>query len=80
VFALLGLRSTQHAAEATAKEVGSHWIRFFEKLMRKNDNLLSEQAERLVSSAIISAASMFVPVLDQYPLLKTVKLESWDSL
>jgi hypothetical protein len=54
-------------------------MRFFQKLMReKNDDPLRGQAERLVSSAIINATSMFVPMLDQHPLLKTVKPEDWD--
>jgi hypothetical protein len=53
-------------------------MRLFQKLMGKKDDPLREQAERLVSSALVNATTMFVPMLDQYPLLNTVKPDSWD--
>ena len=77
VFALLGCVPRQHAAEATAKGVG-RTDAVPSKADEKTDDPLRAQAERLVSSAIISATSMFVPAVDQHPLLKPVKPESWD--
>jgi len=44
---------------------------------RKKDSL-HEQAERLVPAAQIMAISAFVPLLDQYPVLREVKPEAWD--
>jgi hypothetical protein len=39
---------------------------------------LRERAERLVPSANIHATSLFVPMLDQFPLLRDVKPDQWD--
>jgi hypothetical protein len=39
---------------------------------------LRELAERLVPSANIHATSLFVPMLDQFPLLRNVKPDQWD--
>jgi hypothetical protein len=41
---------------------------------------LRERAERLVPSANIHAASLFVPMLDQFPLLRDVKPDQWDFI
>ena len=55
-------------------------MRFFRKLRRGKDDGLRESAERLVPSASVNAAAMFVPMLDQHPLLKKVNPEQWDFL
>ena len=55
-------------------------MRFFQNLGRGKDDPLRGQAERLVSSASVSAVTMFLPMLDQHPLLKRVNPEQWDFL
>jgi len=48
----------------------------FSQLARKDP--LHEQAVKLVPAANIMAVSSFVPLLDQYPLLRAAKVEAWD--
>jgi hypothetical protein len=45
----------------------------------KNDPLRGKAA-RLVSSAKVNAVTMFLPMLDQHPLLKKANPEQWDFL
>jgi hypothetical protein len=53
-------------------------MRFFRKLGRGKNDPLRGKAELLVSSAGVNAVTMFVPMVDQHPLLKKVNLEQWD--
>ena len=55
-------------------------MRFFQKLRRGKIDPLRGKAERLVSSASVNAVTMFLPMLDQHPLLKKVDPEQWDFL
>lgn len=55
-------------------------MRFFRKLRRGKHDPLRETAERLVPSASVNAAAMFVPMLDEHPLLKKVNPKQWDFL
>jgi hypothetical protein len=55
-------------------------MRFFQKLRRGKSDPLRGKAERLVSSASVNAVTMFLPMLDQHPLLKKVDPEQWDFL
>ncbi len=42
--------------------------------------LLQKQAETLVSVAKINAISMFVPLLDKFPLLREADIEHWNFI
>src|ERR1700745_2595630 len=53
-------------------------MRFFKRLGRGKNDPLRGKAARLVSSASVNAVTMFLPMLDQHPLLKRVKPEQWD--
>jgi hypothetical protein len=55
-------------------------MRFFQQLGRWKNDPLRGKAERLVSSAKVNAVTMFLPMLDQHPLLKKVNPEQWDFL
>jgi hypothetical protein len=55
-------------------------MRFFRELRRGKDDPLRERAGRLVTSANVNAVGMFMPMLDQHPLLKEVNPEQWNFL
>ena len=44
----------------------------------KQPDPLLERAENLVQYAKINAASMFIPVLDSFPIIQQVDVEHWD--
>src|SRR6266446_4938310 len=52
------------------------WLKSF--FGKAKTDPLRERAERLVPSAKIYATSLFVPMLDQFPLLRNVKPDQWD--
>lgn len=52
------------------------WLKSF--LGKAKTDTLRECAERLVPSANMHASSLFVPMLDQFPLLRNVKPDQWD--
>jgi hypothetical protein len=55
-------------------------MRFFQKLGRRKNDPLRGKAARLVSSAKANAVTIFLPMLDQHPLLRKVNPEQWDFL
>jgi len=52
------------------------WLKSF--FGKAKTDPLRERAERLVPSANIHATSLFVPMLDEFPLLRSVKPDQWD--
>jgi|SRR6516162_1059258 hypothetical protein len=55
-------------------------MKLFQKLGRRKTDPLRGKAERLISSAAVNATTMFLPMLDRHPVLKTVNPTQWDFL
>jgi hypothetical protein len=49
-------------------------------LFRGKDDALRGNAERLVPSANVFALSLFIPMLDQFPVLGKVEPKQWDFI
>jgi hypothetical protein len=53
---------------------------FIDKLFGRKEDMLTKQAEKLVSAANVFAVSFFVPTLDRFSILSEVKPKHWDFI